>query len=206
MQLQNPLAVLVPTLDALVLDTVTRANGEPLDAAALARSIGRSYTGTRETLERLVRQGIVLSQSIGRTRIYSMNTSHLLAPMIIEMVNARRLFVETLRARSSQIFTEEPAYSALFGSAARGEMREDSDIDVFLLRRRGSSDDVFEGEAQEFMREITALTGNTASALIYGEEEISAMRSQRVFTDIMRDGIAITGTVGDFRRLLREAA
>lgn len=93
----------------------------------------RSPAGIRLTVERLVEQGVIRVHSVGRTRGYSLNDDHLLAPALRTIAGAQVAFIDRMQALFHPLPTP---FAAVFGSAARGEMRADSDIDA-RRRRRG---------------------------------------------------------------------
>ena len=72
-------------------------------------------------------------QVAGSAYLYSLNRGHLAAPLIVALADLR---AELVRRIGTSMGPWEPAvaYAAIFGSAARGQERPDSDLDLFVLR------------------------------------------------------------------------
>jgi arsenite-transporting ATPase len=66
-------------------------------------------------------------------------------------------------------------YAALFGSAARGDMRPDSDIDIFLVRPTGSQLEAWERASSAFADRVTRWTGNDARVLEMTQAEVQEL-------------------------------
>ena len=202
MQLQHPLGAVSGAVDTSVLDVLVRAAEEPMDAAMIARLSGKSYTGVRHALERLVEYGTVIESSVGTKSLYRFNTRHLLAPAIGSIVDAKRALIRRLGEIVDEVFSSSmPQFGALFGSAARDEMRPDSDLDLFLVRPDPVEVDVFSRCADEFAEAATALTGNDARVLVYTPGELAEGAAKHpVLAEIARDGIPFAGDLAEFRR------
>lgn len=202
MQLQHPLGAISGAVDTSALDVLVRAAEEPMDVAMIARLSGKSYTGVRHALERLVEQGTVIENSVGAKTLYRFNTRHLLAPAISSIVDAKGALLRRLGEIVDDVFSSAtPRFGALFGSAARGEMRPDSDLDLFLVRPNHVEVDVFARCADELAEAATALTGNDARVLVYTSSELAEGAAKHpVLAEIARDGIPIAGDLAGFRR------
>ena len=134
MDLNKPLGVITPTVDAEVLAVLAGAN-ETFTGVRVHQIIGSSTQKTVWTaLQRLSDQGIILKVQKGSAGLYSLNRDHLAAPYILGLANLKG---ELLKRMTKAITHWEikPVFAALFGSAARGEMRLDSDIDIFIVSR-----------------------------------------------------------------------
>ncbi|MDA8316351.1 MAG: nucleotidyltransferase domain-containing protein [Actinomycetota bacterium] len=133
MQLDQPLRVVTPSVDAEVLSVLARATSS-FSARRVYQLIGsRSEAGVRRALDRLAGQGVVLVRRAGQAKLYELNRRHLAAPYIEHLAQLRDELVERLSDRF-QLFSPVPSFAALFGSAARGGMRPDSGVDIFITR------------------------------------------------------------------------
>lgn len=201
MQLQHPLRVIAPTVDADVLTVLARADHE-FTISTMERMIGsRSTDGIRRTLARLVDQGIVHRKIVGRTHAFTLNRRHLAAPAIIELASLQDLLLSRMGEAVSN--WQEPAlYVALFGSGARGEMRPASDLDVLLIRQ-GSASALWHDQVDHLMSDITAWTGNDARALDLSADEIRGrMADDSVLSDVLHAGLPVHGEPTTLRRLV----
>lgn len=198
MRLEAPLAVITPTVDGDVLAVLSRA--ETAFTPPLVQSlIGRhSVEGVRRALNRLAEQGIVDTDRAGRYVMYRLNREHLAAAAIIELANLRTTLLERIREHVGA-WPLPARLVMLFGSAATGRMRADSDIDVFVV-----GDDLYADDDQwfdqigELERVVSRWTGNDTRVLAYTVNELGRPGDQ-VIDDITRDGIKISGDVGLLR-------
>lgn len=100
----------------------------------LARRAGVSQPTTRDVLASLERQGLLLVARSLKRDSYRLNPDHILTALVQELFDRERAV--TVQAEKSigavlrKVAGVRAAY--LFGSAARGDMRPDSDIDIAI--------------------------------------------------------------------------
>lgn len=205
MQLQSPLLTLTPTLDAEVLSVLAGADDWFTISQIHARLPARSREGIRRTVTRLSAQGVVDSTSVGTTTSHRLNRDHLAAGPILQLAALRSTFLERLRSDLAR-WRPEPVFSAVFGSAATGTMRHDSDIDLFVL----APDDVgdhWDASIDSLSERSRRWTGNALHVLVMSETEVrGALHREPVLDDIAREGLTVTGSAHAFRRLTRTAS
>ncbi len=204
MQVQRPLAVVTPTLDGDVLTVLTRAE-TTFTPGQVARLLpDASVEGVRKVLRRLASTGVVTAERVGNAYTYGLNREHLAAPAILELAAQRT----TLLTRLEQVvgtWPTRPVHGSVFGSAARGEMRPDSDIDVFLVRADDADPDVWEARTDELAAAVTRWTGNDTRVLSMTEAEVrdAAVGGDRVLADVVRDGLTFAGRPSWLRSVIR---
>lgn len=202
MQLQFPLRVITPTLDGDVLAVLGRTRHTYTLSQLHSLIAGRSRQGIRLAVERLVAQGVVLDEQFGRTHAYRLNQDHLAAAPIVELANLLDALVDRMRQMVDQ-WPVLPMHAAIFGSASTGRMREDSDLDIFLVRG-GETTDVWEQQVTELSAGASRWTGNDARVLEFGYDEIvGAADSEPVLADIADRGIWIHGDRQQFIKEVR---
>ncbi|MBA5244149.1 nucleotidyltransferase domain-containing protein [Corynebacterium haemomassiliense] len=160
---------------------------------------GPSLSSVRRSLERLARSGVVLERVLGQARGYSLNQQHLLAGAIREIAHA----TEELYSRIAQSLDTWPVSVAgcvLFGSAARGEMGDSSDIDLLILVDNESAAVQAESVAYELSRQVEAWTGVPADVVVWtrGQENPGA-----ILDNIAGEGKTIYGDPREIRGILR---
>ncbi|ATD69838.1 MULTISPECIES: nucleotidyltransferase domain-containing protein [Gordonia] len=206
MQLNKPFATVTPTLDGDVLAVLASAD-VTFTISQVQRILGTaSGEGIRKVLNRLSAQGVVLHDEVGRTHTYRLNTEHLAAQPIMALSRLNSTFLHRLE----QHLTEWEAavrYAAVFGSAATGRMRLDSDIDVFLVRATDSEDDGWDQRVTELARLVTAWTGNDGRIVEYTEDELRAAvaAGEPLLDDVSKQGLTVAGTRAWFTARLRPA-
>ena len=192
MLLQSPLAVVTPTVDGDVLAVLARATASftpPQVQAILQR---HSVEGVRKALNRLVDQGIVDAERVGNAVNYRLNRDHLAARPIVELANLRTALFDRI-SEHVRDWSLPARLVMLFGSAASGTMRTDSDIDLFVVGNDADlGRDTWQGQIGELERVVSRWTGNDARVLQYGLGDLDHLHDP-VVGDIWRDGIVITG-------------
>src|SRR4030081_362509 len=99
MDLSRPLSTVTPTLDGDVLAVLARH-----DAAFTTGQLHRVLTqhseeGIRKVLQRLNRQGILLSDRVGNAFTYQLNRNHLAAEHIIGLARLQETLLNRLGDR-----------------------------------------------------------------------------------------------------------
>lgn len=205
MLLDRPMQVVTPTVDGDILAVLAR--GEvALTPGELQRRLERySISGIRKALTRLTDQGIVTAETRPRATTYQLNRRHLAADAIVALANQRQEFITRLSS-ALDAFSPAPVYAALFGSAARGEMHADSDIDLFVVR----PDDIAEGlldawddAVADLIQESTAWTGNDTRVLEMERSEVrnALVHGDPVLDSIRADEVRLFGPRSFWRRL-----
>lgn len=200
MRLQNPFAAINTTgIDSQVLVVLARADDFfTVNQIHTLIPENGSVMGIRSALTRLVIQGTVIERQTGRSVSFALNRSHLLAEYIRGIATVKSTFIEMLRNEISQ-WNVQPIVAQLFGSAARGDMSDSSDIDLLFIMPSDSDFDstneilgLLASKAQEW-------TGNDVRPLLYNEDEISPAP---IFDSIIKEGINLAGDPAWLRRKL----
>jgi predicted nucleotidyltransferase len=132
MDLSDPTRAVTPTLDGPVLVVLATA-GRPMTVSEVAaQAVRGSEIGIRRCLARLVDQGLVRATSMGRNQVHELNRDHVAAPIADLFAGLRLELWSRLRAELST-WPVPPLYACVFGSAARGDGDDRSDIDVLMV-------------------------------------------------------------------------
>jgi predicted nucleotidyltransferase len=192
MQLNRPLATITPTLDGDIL-AVLAQHEVTFTAGQLHRIIDRySEEGIRKVLLRLARQGIVQSTKVGAAHAYQLNREHLAFDSVIQLAHlAQALFLKI--EKYLEDWDLKPQYAAIFGSAARGTMSDESDIDILLVRPDNAQIDIWDAQVSALTSDVSRWTGNDVRPLEYTASELLAARDELVVRDVMRDGLTVAG-------------
>ncbi|ACZ23649.1 hypothetical protein Sked_37660 [Sanguibacter keddieii DSM 10542] len=198
MRTQHPLATVTPTLDGDVLvalasaPQVTFTTGQVERLMRLGGTSKGSLTGIRKVLNRLVAEGTVDRETVAGVGAYRFNDEHLAAPAILALVNLRSSLVGRLE-ETTRSWGAPPVFGALFGSAARGQMTGDSDIDIFLVRPGEVDDQVWGDQVASLSGQVRRWTGNRAEVLELDEAEVVEHPDDLVLGEVVRDGLVFAG-------------
>ena len=193
MELNRPFATVTPTLDGDVL-AVLALHDATFTTGQVHRILNRfSEEGIRKVLTRLVRQGVVTSERVGNAYAYRLNTEHVAAEPILALAQLPKTFLTRLERHLEQ-WAHPPIYAALFGSAARGTMTVDSDLDLFLVHDDATAAEVWARQVHELAAAVTRWTGNDARAIEYTTTELQAARTEPVVQDVLDHGLTVAGS------------
>jgi predicted nucleotidyltransferase len=132
MDLSDPTRAVTSTLDGTVLAVLASA-GKPLTVGQVAQQAARgSEIGIRRSLARLIEQGTVRATLMGRNQVHELNRDHVAAP-VAELLAGLRTELWTRFRREFETWRPRPLYACVFGSAARGDGDQSSDIDLLLV-------------------------------------------------------------------------
>lgn len=197
MDLAEPLAVVTPTVDAVVLTVLAGADAEFTGRHVQMVAGRHSEKGVRNALHRLVAQGIVTSRRAGPADLYRLNRAHLAAPYVEALANLRAELLGRLRSEIAD-WEVRPAFAALFGSAARGGMRLDSDIDILVVRTTDIDPDrvTWRTQLDDLASHVTAWTGNDGRVLELEDREVAdgLAAGDALLTAIRDEGVPLYGS------------
>lgn len=197
MQLQRPLGVIASSVSVDVLAVLARADAV-FTPPEVHKVVGEhSEDGVRKALRTLDRQGIVLSERSGQAVRYQLNRQHLAAPHIVALASLRQTLIDRLRDVIDG-WSLPCTYASLFGSAARGDMGVESDIDLFVVRPTevDAEDPQWNDQVDSLEARTRAWTGNDVRTLQQDAAEVrDGLRlGLRVLADIREQGVRLGGS------------
>ncbi|GFG70285.1 nucleotidyltransferase domain-containing protein [Mycolicibacter senuensis] len=193
MELHRPLATVTPTLDGDVL-AVLAANDIAFTTGQIHRIVNKfSEEGIRKVLARLVSQGVVTADRVGNAFTYRLNRDHLAAAPIVALAGLSNTFLSKLEHELDQ-WAHPPKYAAVFGSALRGTMTVDSDIDLFVVQDRGTPPAVWAHDINELAANVTRWTGNDARIVEYSISELRKSAAEPMVGEVLDSGLTVAGS------------
>jgi predicted nucleotidyltransferase len=192
--LRHPLRSLIPSLDWAVLEVLTGTESG-LGASQIARlSHDGSRSGQVPILDRLVRQGLVTAEPANQGFLYRLNRDHLLAPSILNAAELRGRLFELLGEQARQL-RPMPVHASVFGSFARGEAGEESDIDLLLIAATDHDVTEWESAIELIERTVRLWTGNRCSCMTFSRERVRELFADRepIFDNWAADGVLLMG-------------
>ena len=196
MDLSRPWAPIRSAIDMDVL-RVLRRTTRPLTGREVARLV---QTGSQPTvnaaLRRLTLEGVVHADEAGNAYLYRLNREHIASPAIELLADVRS---ELERRLGAEVAAWEitPTHLSIFGSAARGDGGTESDVDFFVVRPRGVSDDDprWRDQLARLSDRVLRWTGNHAALSEVSEADSRRLRRERppIVDQLLRDAITISG-------------
>ena len=192
MDLSDPTRTITPTLDGAVLAVLATA-GRPLTVGQVAEQAARgSEIGIRRVLARLAVQGIVRATLVGRNQVHELNREHVAARAAESLAGLRS---ELWRRFRDELESWEPTplYACVFGSAARGDGDESSDIDLLVVRSPLAGDTAWEAQVDRLRGLVAGWTGNRLQVVDLSPDEWrSPGKSLRpMLAQAGRDGVVL---------------
>ncbi|OHE55005.1 MAG: hypothetical protein A3K61_02010 [Thaumarchaeota archaeon RBG_16_49_8] len=166
--------------------------GKVFTVRGLADTARVSSSEAAVVVGQLEKYGIVKIQPVGRSYLVSLNEkSYAVNSIIRPMVKAEQETVAELASTLKKHLGDKSVISAaVFGSLARGEEREDSDVDLLVVSNHFDRASALISRAQE---EVSLTFGNNLSPIIMSEKDFVTKRNSRLLRSIIDDYIVIAG-------------
>ncbi len=196
MHLAHPYTAVIPTLDGEVL-VVLAGTTRPLTGREVAKLVKRgSQAGVNRTLRRLAEHGVVEAQEAGAAILYSLNREHLAAPAVSSLADLLAELVRRLK-QSVKAWKTRPVHASLFGSAARGDGKTSSDIDVFVVRPSGidENDRRWREQLDKLARDVHRWTGNQLGLAEISKRDVRRLRRIKpaIASALRADAVTLIG-------------
>lgn len=186
MHVGSPISSVIPSVDGGVLEVLV-GTSMPLNLSTVHRLSGRaSLSGVRRVLLRLVEAGVVFQVPGG----YVLNREHVATAGIVSLARQWTEVLERMR-RHVEDWADPPRLLGLFGSAARRDGGEESDVDVLLVSDAPDA----EARAAGLAQRLTSWTGNAAHVVTLSTRDLRRMRrfKEPVLDEWDRDLVVVTG-------------
>ncbi len=148
---------------------VLARSGLPLTGLQTARLADASPERVRQVLIRLREDGLVTARRAGSAVLHEANRDHLLWNAVARLVHDADQVVHSLKGRISVAIGDvlgnraPHVTAALFGSVARGESRQDSDVDVLLITPDEIGESDVEALVERVIDTVQISTGNVCN-------------------------------------------
>ena len=187
-------AVLGSTLKIRTLRVLRRYPTREFTTRELAREVGASDVGVGKALDDLEAYDVVRRRRIGRAYAVRANPDSALFAATRELFEREEdLGMRFRKTVQRWCAREDVEYAALFGSAARGELGPESDVDLLIVSRTPKAVyDALGGLEGETRR----LLGRPLSPLVLSPEEFRRARSSSLGEDLRREGIPLYARKG----------
>lgn len=176
----------MPGARGAVLAVLLRT-GEPLTGRQIHRMVSDEHSlwSVQAALKTLIGLGLVTSRTVGRAGVHQINEPHVSIAPLRALLDP----MAALRAAVAEVVDPDVDAVLLFGSIARGEATEASDVDLAVIAAAGWSGRV---DLEDI---VQARLGNACDVLVFTPTEFAerAQDAEPVVADIVRDGVALVG-------------
>jgi len=188
MLMNAPFGGLIPGARGAVLSallhTDARLTGRQVHALVSDRY---SLWSVQEALKSWVGIGVVHTENIGRAVVHSVNEDHYAVVALRSIVDP----IAALTATAAQIVGDGTEAVIVFGSVARGESHQGSDIDLAVIAHSSW------GGRSDLEDAVRKRLGNNCDALVFTTDDFTrlAKSGEPVVCEILTDGIPLIGTM-----------
>ncbi|MDQ2812860.1 MAG: nucleotidyltransferase domain-containing protein [Actinomycetota bacterium] len=188
MVLNEPFGGLIPGARGAVLSTILRTDvrltGRQVHALVSDR---HSLWSVQEALKAWVQLGVIHTEIIGRAVVHAINEDHYTVGPLRSLLDP----IAALAKTAAQIAGEDVEAVIVFGSVARGEAKEGSDIDLAVIAQSGWDGRIDLEDA------VRKRLGNDCDVLVFTAKDFTnlAAAHEPVVDEILVDGIPLIGAM-----------
>lgn len=175
-----------------VLRALVRNKGKVFTIRGLAEDAEISHTETSATINDLENLGIVQVQPVGRAHQISLNErSYVLIKIIEPILEAEEKSLdEVISIFKKHLISKKIISALIFGSVARREEKEDSDIDLLIISN--DHDKAIE-IVSKAIQEVFLVFHTKVSHIIFSEKKLRSKRNSDLVRTIIENHILISG-------------
>jgi predicted nucleotidyltransferase len=193
MNLGVPVLDVAPPVRGALLQALARLE-QPVTRRQLAAAAGVAPGNAGAVIGELIQAGLVSETIAGRSSMVVLNRSHLAAGPVLALAGLRGELIQRLRERLSAWRDLHGAW--IFGSVARGDADNDSDVDLLIVADDLRSPDLHE-RLSRLQADVRSWTGNDLQLVEHSQTSWRKLvRAKNPLDEQIRlDGIALAGDV-----------
>lgn len=175
-----------------ILRSLVKYKGKIFTVRGLARDADVSSVEASRTIKQLEQYGIVRIQPVGKAYQVSLNGKSYVLDKIVEPIfTAEGKTLEALvKVLKKYLDTKKIISAAIFGSVAKGEEREDSDIDLLVISDdRDYAYDVI----GNVITEVSEIFYGKIAPIVFSKKEFIAKKRGNLVSSILDNHIMISG-------------
>jgi predicted nucleotidyltransferase len=188
--LGSPILDIAPAVRGALLQALARLE-QPVTRRQLAAAAGVAPGNASAVIEELIQAGLVSEMVAGRSSMVMLNRDHLVAGPVLALAGLRGELIRRLREQLSAWPDLHGAW--LFGSVARGDADNDSDVDLLIVADDLESPEFHERLAR-LQADVRSWTGNDLQVVEHSQSSWRKLvRAKNPLVDQIRlDGITLT--------------
>ena len=195
MDFRDPVEAVIPGAQGRVLTVLARTEAE-LTMRAVAELAGVSANQTTVVLNRLVRLGLVERRDVGSAGLVRLIRDNEAARAVLALADLQRGVLARLAGEARKI-RPAPACLVVFGSFARGDANENSDIDVLAVPPPEAQvdDGRWTAALGQWTDRASRIAGNPVNLLEATMDELPKLvrREREPWRTIVDEGVVLIG-------------
>lgn len=195
MDFLHPIRAVIPGAQGRVLAVLAETTA-PLNLSTLARLAGISVAQASRVMPGLVDLGLVERREIPPSSQFRLIRENVAAQAIIELARSRETALNQIGSAAADL-PVPPVSVIVFGSIARGDADQHSDLDVIIVRPDDvdDDDDAWATSVERWRSEAQAIAGNAVEVLevTQAEARTKLCGNAQLWRDVARDGIVVHG-------------
>lgn len=199
MDFVHPVQAVIPGAQGRVLAVLAETTAE-LNLSTLARLADVSVAQASRVVPGLVELGLVERREVRPSSLFRLARENVAAQAVINLARSRDTALSRIGAAADSL-PLSPVSIIVFGSFARSEADEQSDVDAIVVRPDDvpEDDDAWASAVECWRNEARAITGNRVEVLevSYAEVRTRLASDMALWRDVIRDGIAVHGLAID---------
>jgi predicted nucleotidyltransferase len=193
----HPVEAMIPGVQGRVLTVLARTEAE-LTMRSVAELAGVSANQATVVLNRLVRLGIVERRDVGASALVRLVRENEAARSVLSLVDLRQGVLARLAGEARKI-RPAPACLVVFGSFARGDAHENSDIDVLAVPPSEAQvdDGRWTAALGQWSDRAARIAGNPVNLLEATMDELPKLvrREREPWRTIAEEGVVLVGDI-----------
>lgn len=182
----------------LILSKLVMNANSSLYIRQLSKELGLTFSVVYKEIENLKNLGLVTEERKGKLRLFTINKNSIIYDEL------RKLLLKTTalgqKLKSSLPELKKTKYALIYGSVARGEELETSDVDLLIIG------DISEENLIAGIRKVEEEIGREINYILWSEKEFErrAKTKHHLLTEIADNPIiALVGDVNEFKRTVK---
>lgn len=196
MDFVRPVQAAIPGAQGRILGVLAETTAE-LNLRTIAQLSGVSLAQASRVLPSLVELGLVDRREAPPSSLFRFVPENVAARAITALTRARQTVLDELGDTAATL-APPPASVIVFGSFARGDADQESDLDIVMVRSGavGEDDVAWRSSVDRWRESARRLTGNSVEVVEVGEQAIGRLfRSRKpLWLDVQSDGLVVFGS------------
>ncbi len=169
-------------------------SAEGMSGRQVARLAEVNHQACAVALGRLEELGVVTRQGSGQSQLFRLNREHrLVRDLLVPLLQGERAIFRQALQRVGSLLAGRRVQALVFGSAARGEERKGSDLDLLLILPSAREASAIRQVADEVRATLRREWGIRVNVLILPQRSVARRQKlgDPLITNVLREGIEV---------------